>query len=106
MVAVACCFSVVAMGAFPSIDDVAYIAAMAEALMYWDDGGLPAGWRCLVYGCVLGGTPRGRALAGVGFTSSRQRAFRLLRRRTFEQRANFSTGVVILGRRSLRKAMQ
>ena len=45
-------------------------------------------------------------LAGVGFTSSRQRAFRLLRRRTLEQRANFSTGAVILGRRGLRKAVQ
>ena len=43
MVAVACCFSVVAMGVFPSVDDVAYVAAMAEALMYWADGGLPAG---------------------------------------------------------------
>ena len=56
MVAAACCFSVVAMGALPSVDDVAYVATMAEALMYWDDGGLPTGWRCLVYGCVLGGT--------------------------------------------------
>ena len=34
MVAAACCFSVVAMGALPSVDDVAYVVAMAEALMY------------------------------------------------------------------------
>ena len=56
MIAVACCFSIVAVGTSPSVDDAAYVAAMAEALMYWDDEGLPAGWRCLVYGCVLGGT--------------------------------------------------
>ena len=42
MVAAVCCFSIIAMGAFPSVDDVAYVAAMAEALMYWDGGGLPA----------------------------------------------------------------
>ena len=34
MIAVACCFSIIAMGALPSIDDVAYIVAMAKALMY------------------------------------------------------------------------
>ena len=56
VVATACCFSIVAMGAFPSVDDVAYVTAMAEVLMYWDEGGLPAGWRCLVNGRVLGGT--------------------------------------------------
>ena len=43
MVAAACCFSIVAMGAFLSVNDVAYVAAMAEALMYWDGGGLPVG---------------------------------------------------------------
>ena len=56
MVAMVCCFSIVAMGAFLSINDVAYVVAMAEALMYWDGGGLPAGWRCLVNGRVPGGT--------------------------------------------------
>ena len=56
MVAAACCFSVVAMGAFPSVDYVAYVAAMAEALMYWDGKGLPVGWRGLVNGHVPGGT--------------------------------------------------
>ena len=56
MVAAACCFSVIAMGALPSIDDVAYVAAMAEALMYWDGEGLPVGWRGLVNGRVPGGT--------------------------------------------------
>ena len=56
MVVTACCFSVVALGAFLSVDDVAYVAAMAEALMYWDGGGLPAGWRCLVNGRVPVGT--------------------------------------------------
>jgi len=30
----ACCFSIVAVGAFPSVDDAAYVAAMAEALMH------------------------------------------------------------------------
>jgi len=55
MIAAACCFSIVAVGASSSVDDAAYVVAMAEALMYRDDGGLPAGWRCLVYGCVLGG---------------------------------------------------
>ena len=56
MIAAARCFSIVAVGTSPGVDDAAYVAAMAEALMYWDDGGLPAGWQCLVYGCVLGGT--------------------------------------------------
>ena len=56
MVVAACCFSIVAMGAFPSVDDVAYVEAMAEALMYWDGGGLPAGWQGLVNGRVPGGT--------------------------------------------------
>jgi len=42
MVAMACCFSIIAVGAFPSVDDAAYVAAMAEALMHWDGGGLPA----------------------------------------------------------------
>ena len=55
LVATVCCFSIVTVGAFPSIDDAAYVAAMAEALMHWDGGGLPAAWRCLVDGCVLGG---------------------------------------------------
>ena len=56
MIAAACCFSIVAVGMSPGVDYAAYVAATAEALMYRDDGGLPAGWRCLVYGCVLGGT--------------------------------------------------
>ena len=56
MIAAACCFSIVAVGTSPSIDDAAYVTAMAEALMYWDGGGLPAAWRCLVDGRVLGGT--------------------------------------------------
>ena len=43
-------------------------------------------------------------LAGVGFTSSGQRAFRLLRYRTLEQRAYFAVGPMILGRCSLWKA--
>ena len=44
MIAVACYFSIVAVGASSSVDDAAYVTAMAEALMYWDDGGLPTGW--------------------------------------------------------------
>ena len=56
LVAAAFCFSIVTVGVFPSIDDAAYIAAMAEALMHWDGGGLPAAWRCLVNGRVPGGT--------------------------------------------------
>ena len=56
MIAVARCFSIVAVGTSPGVDDATYVAATAEALMYRDDGGLPAGWWCLVYGCVLGGT--------------------------------------------------
>ena len=106
MIATACCFSNVAVGMSPSIDDAAYVVAMAEALMYWDDGGLPTGWRCLVYGCILGGMHRGRTLDGVGFASSRQRTFRLLRRCSLEQRANLPASAAILGRRGLRKAMQ
>ncbi|XP_066333728.1 cysteine-rich receptor-like protein kinase 44 [Miscanthus floridulus] len=66
MVAAACRFSVVAVGAFLSVDDAAYVAAMAEALMHWDGRGLPAAWQCLVNGCVLGGMHYGRALASVG----------------------------------------
>ena len=38
--------------------------------------------------------------------SPRQRAFRLLRRRTLEQRANLMVGLMILRRRSLLKAME
>ena len=34
MIATACCFSIVAVGTSPSVDDAAYIAVMAEALMY------------------------------------------------------------------------
>ena len=49
---------------------------------------------------------RGRALAGIGLASLRQRAFCLLRRRTFEQRANFSVGLAIFGRRGLWKAVK
>ena len=55
MVAVACCLSMVAVGAFASIDDATYVAVMAEALMHWDGGGLLAAWRCLVNGCILHG---------------------------------------------------
>ena len=43
MVAAACCFSIIAMGTSLSVDDAAYVVAMAEALMYWDGGGLPVG---------------------------------------------------------------
>ena len=56
MVAAACCLSIVAVGAFASVDGAAYVAVMAEALMHWDGGGLLAAWRCLVNGCFLGGT--------------------------------------------------
>ena len=45
-------------------------------------------------------------LAGVKLASSRQRAFRLLRRRTLEQHVNFSVGPAILGRRCLWKAVK
>jgi len=55
MVAVACCLSMVAVGAFASVDDAAYVAVMAEALMHQDSGGLPAAWRCLVNRRILGG---------------------------------------------------
>ena len=55
MVAAACCLSWVAVGAFASVDDAAYVAVMAEALMHWDGGGLPTAWRCLVNGRVIGG---------------------------------------------------
>ena len=56
MVAAVCCISIVAVGAFASIDGAAYVAVMAEALMHRDGGGLLAAWRCLVNGRVLGGT--------------------------------------------------
>ena len=49
---------------------------------------------------------RGRALAGVKLMSPRQRAFRLLRRRTLEQHANFPARPAILGCRSLWKAVK
>jgi len=45
-------------------------------------------------------------LAGVELTSSRQRAFRLLHRRTLEQRANFVVGPMILGCCGLCEAMK
>ena len=89
------------MGALPSVDDVTYVAAMAEALMYWDGGGLPTGWRGLVNGRVPSGTYSERVLAGVGFASSRQRTFRLLCRRALKQRANLPVGPAIFGRRGL-----
>ena len=105
MIGVTGFFSFVAMGAPMGVDGAAHVTAVAETLMYRDSGALPvARWR-LVNGRVLGGTYQGRALAGVGFASSRQRAFRLLDRRTLEQRANFSTGAAILGHRGLRKAV-
>ena len=56
MIAATRCFSIVAVGTSPGVDDAAYVTATAEALMYWDGGGMPAGWWCLVYGGVLGGT--------------------------------------------------
>ena len=99
-------FPWVTVGAPAGIDGATHVTAVAETLMYRDSGALPVAWRRLVNGSVHGGTYRGRALAGAGFMSSRQRAFRLLCRRTLEQRANFSTGAAILGRRGLRKAMQ
>jgi len=100
------CLSYVTVGAPTSVDGAVYVAVMAEALMHWDSGGLPAAWWCLVNGRVLGGVHRGRVLAGVGLASSRQRAFCLLRRHTLEQRANFSTSAAILGCHGLRKAVQ
>ena len=98
-------FPSIAVGAPVGVDGAAHVTAVAETLMYRDSGALPVAQRRLVNGRVLGGTYRGHALAGVGLTSSRQRAFCLLRRRTFKQRANFSTGAAILGRRGLRKAV-
>ena len=99
-------FSFIAMGAPAGVDGAAHVMAVAETLMYRDSGALAVAWRHLVNGRILGGTYRGRVLAGVGFASSRQRAFHLLRRRTLEQRANFSTGLAILERRGLWKAMK
>ena len=106
MIAAMGLFSFVAMGTPAGVDGAAHVTAMAETLMYRDSGELPVAWRRLVNGRVLGRTYRGRALAGVGFTSSRQQAFCLLRRRMLEQRANFSTGAAILGCRGLWKAVQ
>ena len=94
-------FSFIAVSAPAGVDGAVHVTVVAETLMYRDNGALPVAWRRLVNGRVLGGTYRGRALAGVGFTSSRQRAFSLLRRRTLEQRVNFSVGLAILGRRGL-----
>ena len=99
-------FPFVTVGTPLGVDGAAHVMVVAETLMYWDSGALPVAWWRLVNGCVLGGPYRGRALVGVGFALSRQRTLRLLRRRTLEQRANFSAGAAILGRRGLRKAMQ
>ena len=101
MIAATGFFSFVAVGAPAGVDGAAHVMAVAETLMYRDSGALPVARRRLVNGRVLGGTYRGRALASVGLTSSRQRAFRLLRRRTLEQRAYFTVGPMILGRRGL-----
>jgi len=99
-------FPCVAMGAPAGVDGAAHVVVLAETLMYRDSDVLPAAWRCLVNGRVLGGAHRGHALDGVGLVSPRQRAFCLLRRRTLEQRANFLAGLVILGHCGLWKAMQ
>ena len=87
-------------------DGAACVAVVVETLMNRNRGVLPAVWRCLVNRRVLGGMHRGHALAGVKLASPRQRAFHLLRRRTLEQRANFSAGPAILGHRCLWKAMK
>ena len=102
---------IAAMGSFPSItvgapvgiDCAAYVTVVAETLMYRDSGVLPAAWRCLVNGRVLGGAHQGRTLAGVRIASSGQRTLRQLCRRTLEQRANLavarrSSGVAASGR--------
>ena len=101
MVATAGSLPYVAVGAPTGVDGAACIAVVAETLMHWNRGVLPVVWWYLVNRHVLGGTHRGHALAGVELASPRQRAFRLLRRRTLEQRANFLAGPAILGRRGL-----
>ena len=106
MIATTRSFPSVAVGALAGIDGAAHVAVVAKTLMYRDSGVLPAAWRCLVNGRVLGGMHRGHALASVELVSSRHRALRLLRRRTFEQRANLSVGPAILGRRGLREAVK
>ena len=65
-------FSFVTVGAPAGVDGAAHIVVVAETLMYQDGRGLPAAWRCLVNGRVLGGAHRGCALAGIGLASSRQ----------------------------------
>ncbi|XP_066344569.1 BTB/POZ and MATH domain-containing protein 1-like [Miscanthus floridulus] len=55
MVAVACCFTIVAVGTSPGIDGAMYVTVTAEALMHWDGRELPAAWRCLVDGHVFVG---------------------------------------------------
>ena len=84
MIAVMGSFPFVAVGAPAGVDGAAHVTVMAKTLMYRDSGALPVAWWRLVNGRDLGGTCRGRALAGVGFASSRQRAFCLLLRRTLE----------------------
>jgi len=106
MVATVGRLSCITVDAPAGVDGAAHIAVVAKTLMHQDGRGLPAAWRCLVNGCVLGGAHRGHALVGVRLASSRQRAFCLLRHCTLEQHANFSMGAAILGHRGLRKAMQ
>ena len=106
MIAVMGSFPFVAVGAPTGVDGATHVTVVAETLMYRDSGALPVAWRRLVNRSIHGGTYRGCALAGVGFASSRQRAFRQLRRRTLEQCANFLAGPTILGRRGLWKAMK
>ena len=72
MIAATGSFSFVTVGAPVGVDGAAHVTVVAETLMYRDSGALPVAWRHLVNIRVLGGTYRGRALAGVGFMSSRQ----------------------------------
>ena len=55
MVTAAGCLPYVTVGAPAGIDGATHVAVMAETLMYRDGGVLPAAWRCLVNGRVLGG---------------------------------------------------
>ena len=64
-------FPFVAVGAPAGVDGAAHVTVVAETLMYRDSGALLIAWRRLVNGHVLGGMYQGRALAGVGFASSR-----------------------------------
>ena len=56
MVAAVGCLSCVTVGAPMGVDGATHVVVVAEALMYWDCGGLPTGWWGLVNGRVPGGT--------------------------------------------------